>query len=104
MNYFGSKHFYNYIKNKKSIRFINQNKINKVKAFCLNKLETRALVCLKNSSSSIVLSSLFSNPLGISLVLLSKLSKLKSMDIEGKIIYKPDLEFIMNTDLINKSE
>ena len=103
MNYFGSKHFYQFIKNKKSIRFINQNNVNKVKAFCLNKIETRALVCLKNSSTSIVLSSLFSN-LAISHILLSKLAKLKSMDIEGKIIYLPDLEFIMNTDLINKSE
>jgi len=52
MNYFNSRHFLNFLKNKKSMRLINQSRINKVKALCSNIIENRALIQLKNSSNT----------------------------------------------------
>ena len=89
MNYFGSRQFYNFLKNKKTFNIINRNKVNKIKAFCLNKIETRALVTLKKSSSinTILLSNL-TEPFALSHSFLSNISDLKLLDLEGKIIIK----------------
>ena len=89
MNYFGSKHFYNFLKNKKSFNIINMNNINKIKAICLNKIDTRALVTIKKSgTANSILLSICSSPSVLSQLSLSNLSKVKSGDIDGKINYK----------------
>ena len=86
MNYFNSRHFLNFIKNKKSIRFINQTQINKIKSVCANKIETRALVAIKNSKTvNANTIALLTNPLSlVSYLFLAKLEKLQLLDCEGK--------------------
>ena len=48
MSYFYSRHFMNFIKNKKSIRLINQTNIKRVKTVCSNILENKAIIALKS--------------------------------------------------------
>lgn len=84
MNFFGSKQFYHFLKNKKSLNIINRDKINRIKAICMNKLETRAIVSIKNSTSDkALLLSTFTNPLALSQMFISNLSKSNLSIIEG---------------------
>jgi hypothetical protein len=85
MNFFGSKQFHHFLKNKKSFNIINRDKINRIKAYCLNKLETRAIVSIKNSTSTnALIQSTLINPLALSQIFLMKLSKTNISTIEGK--------------------
>ena len=80
MNYFGSRQFHHFLKNKKNLNIINRNNVNKIKAFCLNKIETRSLVFLNSFSLNRILITI---PFTLSHFFLSNLSKIKLIDFEG---------------------
>ncbi len=86
MNFFNSRNFYNFIKNKKSIRLINQTKINKIKTICSNTIENRTLIKLK-SISNINKSLSLQTPFSLNMDLLSSDSfeTMELKDNSGKI-------------------
>jgi hypothetical protein len=86
MNFFNSRNFLNFVKNKKSIRLINQTKINKIKTICSNVIENRTLIKLKNVSN-INKSMLLQTPFSLNMDLLTSESfeTIELTDSSGKI-------------------
>ena len=52
MNYFNSRHFMNFVKNRKSIRIINQTNINRIKTLCSNILENKSLISIRSINTN----------------------------------------------------
>ena len=92
-NFFRSRNFLRFVKNKKNSNLISNFKINAFKSRCLDKIEKRSYISLTSSPQTAV-------SLSLNLITSGELSNLITAKSSLDFAENDDLNFIINEDLI----